>query len=406
LRRVLFLCESFYPVLGGGEEHILRLATRLVEKGWVASVVTRRTIKDWQKRESYDGVDIVRVAPTGPSRRGKYLMLPFATLATFRELGRHDLLVVRGTRVLGLPGLVAARARCRPVVMQAEINGELSGEVYTWGTRLAGGASERVVKAATALRNRWLVDADAFVAMSRLIAEEFREAGVPHERIAHIPHGVDCQRFAPASADEKAELRRRLGLPADAVVAIYTGRLLRGKGLETLVEAFARQTVSGLSELHLLLVGSGAGQALSVEQALWDAVHTAGLEKRVTFTGRVTHVEDYLRASDLFVFPSEFEALGMSLLEATACGLPCIGTRTGGIVDVIEEGASGLLVPPADAEALAEAIRSLVFDADRRRVFGERSRAVILERFDEELALARYMALFGELTAGRRRAGA
>ena len=115
--RVLFLTESFYPVLGGGEEHILRLSTRLADEGWRATVVTRRTKAEWAARETFDDVGVVRVPPSGSSRRGKYGMLPFATVAAFREMGRHDLLVVRGTRVLGLPGLLAARAWCKLVVL-------------------------------------------------------------------------------------------------------------------------------------------------------------------------------------------------------------------------------------------------------------------------------------------------
>lgn len=402
MTRVLFLTESFFPVLGGAEEHILRLATRLVAEGWAASVVTRRNQADWPAQEELDGVRIVRVAPSGASRRGKYAMLPFASATVFRELGRHDLLVVRGTRVLGLPGLVTARSRCKPVVLQAEVNGEMSGEVYTWGTSLEGRWAGRLVRAATAARNGWLLDADAFVAMSRRIVEEFRTAGVPAERIALIPHGIDCRRFAPAASDERLALRRRLGFAETDVVATYTGRLLRGKGLESLLEAFARLAVREPS-LRLLLVGSGAGQALSVEDQLWRTVQEAGLAPRVTFTGRVAHVEDYLRASDVFAFPSEFEALGLSLVEASACGLPCIGTRTGGIVDVIEDGASGLLVPPADTAALEAALAALVSDPARRAAFGARGRALAVERFDEDRALGRYLGLFHELTGAVRR---
>jgi glycosyltransferase involved in cell wall biosynthesis len=405
LIRVLFLTESFYPVLGGAEQHLLRLATRLAAEGWGTTVVTRRGKLDWAPRETLDEVRIVRVPPSGSSRRGKYLMLPFAAAAVFREMGRHDLLVVRGTRVLGLPGLVAARARNRQVILQAEVNGEMSGEIYTWGTPLARGWTDRAVRAVTRLRNHWLRDADAFVAMSRLITDEFQAAGVPPERLAFIPHGVDCNRFAPATDEERAALRSRLGIPASAVVATYTGRLLRGKGLEDLVEAFGRLAARE-PELRLFLVGSGGGQALSVEDQLWNTVQAAGLGARVSFTGRVAHVEDHLRASDVFVFPSEFEALGLSLVEAAACGLPCIGARTGGIVDVIEDGSSGLLVPPGDPDALTQALGSLAADAGRRKALGAGARAVALERFDEEDALARYKALFREVVGAAGRGAA
>ena len=126
------------------------------------------------------------------------------------------------------------------------------------------------------------------------------------------------------------------------------------------------------------------------------------LAGRVTFAGRVERVEEWLRAADVFVFPSEFEALGISLVEAAACGLPAIGSRTGGIVDVIEDGASGLLVPPRDTAALAAAMRQLGSAAALRRAMGERARAVAVDGFDERDSLARYRALFREVCARRR----
>jgi glycosyltransferase involved in cell wall biosynthesis len=151
-----------------------------------------------------------------------------------------------------------------------------------------------------------------------------------------------------------------------------------------------------------LLVGSGAGQSLSVEKALHARVSAEGLEQHVTFAGPVENVEDYLRASDAFAFPSLFEALGLSLVEAAACGLPCIGSRTGGIVDVIEDGASGLLVPPGDAKALAEALVHLATEPGLCSSLGTAARACAAMRFDEAGASLAYRTLFRELGSRSR----
>jgi len=401
LSRVLFLTESFYPVFGGGEEHIRSLGARLAASGMAATVVTRRGDPAWPAEETREGIRVRRVRPSGPARTGKYLMVPAAVLALFQERDRFDVLVVRGTRVLGLPGLLAGRALGKGVVLQPELNGELSGEAYTWGTRYARGPVAALVRWGTALRNVWFRDGDAFVAMSERIRQEFLAAGVPPEKIAHLPHGVDTARFRPASPDERVALRRRLGLPADALVIAWTGRVLKGKGLETLLGAFERVAAAGPGA-HLLLVGSGSGQALSIEDELRGRVQASGLRPRVTFAGRVDAVEDWLRASDVFAFPSLVEALGISLIEAAACGLPCVGSRTGGIVDVIEEGRTGLLVPPGDAEALASALRALLSDPGARAAMGEAGRRLGVRRFDVEDSLERYRSLFREV--GSRRA--
>ena len=397
MTRVLFLTESFHPVLGGGEGHIRDLGRRLLASGLPVTVVTRRGEASWPAAETLDGIRVVRVRPSGPGRIGKYLMVPAAVAALLRVRGSYDVLVVRGTRVLGLPGLLAARLLGKAVVLQPEVNGEMSGEVYTWGTPLAGGLADRGLRAAVSLRNRLLRDASAFVAMSRMIREELLAAGVPPERVAHIPHGVDTARFRPAQDGERRELRRRHGLPEEGLLVCFTGRLLRGKGLEPLVDAFA-VVAPRVPEARLLLVGSGAGQALSVETALRERTRKAGLGDRVIFPGRVDDVADYLRASDVFAFPSEFEALGISLVEAAACGLAGVGSRTGGIVDVIEDGRSGLLVPPGGVAELAAALERLLGDAGLRDRLGAEARQLALDRFDAGDSAARYRCLFREIS--------
>jgi glycosyltransferase involved in cell wall biosynthesis len=398
LTRVLFLTESFHPTLGGGETHIRRLGSQLVAAGDAVTVLTRLADAAWPVEEHLDGIRVRRVGPPGTGASGKYRMLPAALREALREAPRHDVLVVRNTRVLGVPGLVAARARGTAVVLQPEINGELSGEAFTWGKPWANGVSGRLVLGLVALRNLLLRDADAFVAMSRLIRDEMQAASVPAERIRLLPHGVDTLRFHPASPDERATLRARLGLP-QGLLAIYSGRLLRGKGLETLVEALAAPSLP--RDVRVVLLGSGEGQALDATGDLRRRVAERGLETRVVFAGRSDRVEDYLRACDLFVFPSLFEALGIALVEAAACGLPAIASRTGGIVDVVDDAHSGLLVPPGDPGALAGALAVLAGDSARRAAMGAAARAVAVSRFDEREVLEGYRALFREVSSSR-----
>ena len=396
---VLFLTESFHPVLGGGEQHILGLGRALAGSGMATTVVTRRGDTRWAAEETIDGIRVVRVGRGGAPRRGKYTMVPAALAALRRLRARYDVLVVRGTRVLGLPALVAARALGKGVVLQAEVNGEMTGEVYTWGTAFDQGWARRAIFGGVAARNVLLRDGDAFVAMSRAIRDEFLGAGVPPQKVALIPHGVDTGRFRPATWDERRALRQHFGLPVDGRIIIYAGRLLRGKGLEALLTAF-RLIAAAEPSAHLVLVGSGEGQSLSVEADLHAAAQAQGLAARVTFAGRVDAVEDWLRASDVFAFPSIFEALGLALVEAAACGLPAVASRTGGIVDVVEDGRSGVLVPTGDISALWTALHRLVTDADLGRRMGAAAREVALARFDERDAVDRYRALF-RAVAGR-----
>jgi len=395
LPRVLFLTESFHPVLGGGELHIEALGKALVVGGIPATVVTRRIEGSWPAEEALDGIRVLRVGPSGQGRMGKILMIPGAVAAIRRVRKHFDVLVVRGTRTLGVPGLALGRILGRPVALQPEINGEFSGEAYTWGKDW-GARKRGAVLFMTAARNRFLRGADAFVAMSHAIEREMRAAGVPDARIRRIPHGVDLERFRPPGDGPRGLGRPELGLSPDAILVTYTGRLLRGKGLELLLEVFIG-LASRFLKTTLMFVGSGAGQTLSVEPALRARAIAAGLQDRVLFTGRVHNVEDYLRASDIFVFPSQFEALGISLLEAAACGLPCVASRTGGIVDVIEHEVTGLLHEPGDAAGLVASLERLLCDRELGSRLGRAAREHVERGFDARLSIERYRTLFAEL---------
>jgi glycosyltransferase involved in cell wall biosynthesis len=166
--------------------------------------------------------------------------------------------------------------------------------------------------------------ADCFLSISSAITVELLEQGISKEKVVEFGNGVDSEVFRPASQEDKIRLRHQLGVP-DRFLFAYCGRLAAGKGLETLLEAW-RQISPEASNAHLLLVGSGQGYAMSRDDELRAFVTRNHLDDFVTFTGNVSNVQDYLRAADCFVFPTEYEALGNSVIEAISCGLACVAS--------------------------------------------------------------------------------
>lgn len=392
---VCFLTPAFYPVITGTTTQIRELARRVVGQGQRVLVVTRRLRPDQPAREQVDGAEVVRVRPAvGLRRSGKFLMMIPALLALIAERRHYQVIIVADLQVLGVIGVLAAKLLGKTCLLRAESCAEIGlplRPIDPKRSRFGLGLVSLVIAA----RNRVLMRADGFLSISSATTQEYLAARVPREAIIEITNGVDVDRFRPAAGAEKRELRRRLGLPPGKIFA-YSGRLGRGKGLELLLRVWKRLSTEN-AEAHLVLVGGGQGYGLDMEAELRRLVAEHGLDERVTFTGNVQDVEHWLQAADAFVFPSQTESLGLSLVEALSCGLPAVATRVGGIPDVVQDGVNGILVPYGDEQMLHEAMRTVLSDEERARCMGEAGRRTVVERFNLDLIAGQYQTLLARL---------
>jgi glycosyltransferase involved in cell wall biosynthesis len=200
--------------------------------------------------------------------------------------------------------------------------------------------------------------------------------GVDPARVVTIPDGIDTKAFTPASADERVAARRALGVPVDADVVTIVGRLVPLKGHVTLFEAVARLRAMS-PRVRLLVAGRGP-----LEAELRSEAARLRVADLVSFLGARGDVRRVLAASDVLAAPSTSEGFGLAVVEAMAAGLPCVATRTGGLAEIVEDGASGFLVAPRDVAALAETLGRLLGDVGLRARLGERGRAVAEQRYD------------------------
>jgi glycosyltransferase involved in cell wall biosynthesis len=395
--RICLLTGSFYPVVGGGETHARLLCREILRQGGAVFVVTRRRVATTPAFERVDGISVYRVPPSGVPRLGKYLMMAPALLRMVRMRREYDLVYVCGLRILGIVGVLAALACGKKVVLRSESRGELSG-AFIW--QKTDGRTSPGLKAAFALpiaaRNHILRRADAFLSIAGVIREEYEACGVPARKLLAIPNGIDTDTFVPARPEERRALRARLGLPEGRLYA-YSGKLNRGKGLEFLVRVW-KDWCRANPGCVLVLVGGGAMQFLSCERELRDYVAAHDLGVAVRFTGYVTHVQDYLRAADYFVFPSESEALPLALLEAMACGLPALASDIGGVRDIVEDGRNGRLAPPNDAAAWTRLLDETVRRPEETRALGEAGRATVLDKFGIRSVAEAHLRAFARLS--------
>ena len=252
------------------------------------------------------------------------------------------------------------------------------------------------------LAYRCYASADRFIAISPRLAENYRRAGLPADRLATVPNAVDTDRFAPADAAERHRLRQALDASAaDLPWILFVGFFSDDKAPEALADAWLQLHEAGLPSL-LLLVGATRSAYHEVDASIAERIRTkaaeAGVEHLVRFAGEVADVENYYRAADVFVMPSVREAFGMALIEAMASGTPVIATRIDGVTDVIvDDGKTGILVPPRDAEQIAVAIRSLLDDPAAAAVMGAHARAAVLQQYSLTAGAARWSAIYQQL---------
>jgi glycosyltransferase involved in cell wall biosynthesis len=152
-------------------------------------------------------------------------------------------------------------------------------------------------------------------------------------------------------------------------------------------------------QAHLVLIGEGPARA-EVEREIM----ASKMQAHVTLAGQRTDAKRFLRLFDIFVMPSEFEGLGIALLEAMAAGLPCVGTQTGGIPELINGSGAGLLVPKLDPGALAAAVITLAKEPERRRNMAQNGRQFVEERYSIDQVYHQYESLYEYLVRQRSRA--
>jgi glycosyltransferase involved in cell wall biosynthesis len=231
----------------------------------------------------------------------------------------------------------------------------------------------------------------AVVANSAAAAGRFRGRSGAATKVQVVPNGVDLERFGPGAA---AGLTKTLAPPAGGAVVVYIGRLERGKGPDLFLEA-ARVAQRTLPQARFLLVGDGPMRAALEADA-------RAADVRATFVGHQADPRPFLGMAAAVVVPSRQEAFGRVLIEAMAAEVPVVATRVGGIPEVCVDGRTGLLVPPEDPGALAEAIVSTLTDPDATRARVRAAAADVRARFTLAAHVERIQQLYDAVLAPGR----
>jgi len=345
--------------IGGAEVHVLSLCLKLVERGHAVTVVCPRgrALTDELRRR---GVDL-----WAPRTAGK--LDPVTLLRLARRLRRERVAVLHThLSTASLIGSLAARLAHVPVV----------ATVHGLNTRTCFMHAQRII------------------AVSHAVRRHLAAQGVPETRIRVIYNGVNLgdHRDPP----DPHPLRQRLGVARGDALIGTVGRLSPEKGQVHLIEAAAILRARDRLPVRVLLVGDGRERP-----ALAQAARRRGLGDHVIFAGFQRDATSYEAAMDIFCLPSIREGLSLSALEAMALRKPVVASRVGGTPEVVADGVSGLLVEPANPEALAAALARLLRDHDLARRMGEAGRRRVESIFDLERVVDEVEGVYHELVGTR-----
>jgi len=351
--RVVIVTESFPPDVNGVAHCALQTARHLARSGHEPLVIAPAGPQDADPdpHPGPDGCPVVRVPslplPGYPEVR---VALPSRRLTASLTAHRAELVHLASPFVLGVRGMAAATRLGIPAV--AVYQTDLGGYARTYiGT--GEGAAWRRIRSVHAAADRTLAPSTAAV-------RDLSEHGVPRVRL--WPRGVDTERFHPEHRDEA--LRRELA-PGGELLVGYVGRLAREKHVELLAQ------VCGLPGVRMVVVGDGPS-APGLRTALPGA----------HFTGRRTGADlaRLFASLDIFVHTGPYETFCQTVQEAMASGVTVVAPAAGGPLDLVVHGRTGLLVPPRDARAVRDAVRSLAHEPATRARYGRAGRAAVENR--------------------------
>jgi glycosyltransferase involved in cell wall biosynthesis len=229
---------------------------------------------------------------------------------------------------------------------------------------------------------------DRLIAVSRAMVEKIEDEGRLGAPVDLVYNGVDLHRYD--HQDPCCTLREEYGMPPDASIVGVVARLEHEKGHRTLLEAWPR-VLARAPGAYLLVVGEG-----HLRPELERLAADLGIASRVVFVGRRDDIPAVTAALDVAVLPSYREAQGIVVLEAMALSRPIVATRVGGIPEMIEDGVSGLLVPPHDPVAMADAIARLLLDHPLADTIARRGHDVVHDRFSVEFMVRAIEDLYDE----------
>jgi glycosyltransferase involved in cell wall biosynthesis len=410
--RIVILTQVFRPELGALANRIQPIADHLNRAGHTVAVATGmpnypkgRVFPEYRgrvmMRERIDGITVLRtisyMTPRNVSKWGQlasYLsFVPAVFLAAMRA-GRLDVVLVTSPPLFpAIAGVAVAKLRRAQLVV--DLRDLWPDEIVAVGAAREGSVPVRIMRAL----ERWAYrHADRVSCTTRAFMDTVEERGVPREKLILVPNGADIELFRPLPRDNPIAAEYGFG---DRFVVTYSGLLGLKHGLDSLVHA--AEHVAGEPDIVFFIRGDGPARA-----SLEELVRRKGL-RNVVFGGErpIADVPYLLARADLCVtnlLPDPYldKIISVKIFEYMAMEKPVIAALSGEGARIVSEADAGIVTPPSDARAIADAVLELHRDLDRRRRMGENGRRYVVEGYSRSATAARLEEYLKEMVAERQ----
>jgi len=383
------IIEFFPPAHGGAGKQALTLAKALRREGIDCEFISL----DWGNSPKFkymEGFRVIRFNTVKPVRWHYLLFVLQIVLRLIKERANYDIVHFHSIWPFSFLVFAVCKLLKKPVIVKLTLLGHddprsLRKNSFLW--RVEGS---------------FLKYADRIICLSTALKRSCLNAGIPLSRLASIPNGVDTTIFTSISSKEKKILRRSLKLPDDAIIVSFIGRVCLRKGCDLLFDAWD-ELLKNNSKTMLLMIGPYETKDNFPQKENMFGLRLKKLtenssSKNIIFLGQRHSVADYLRASDIFAFPSRAEGFPSAVIEAMACGLPVIALRIKGLTkDLIEHGKDGIIVEKPEASYLAREIIHLIDNIELRKQLSENAIRKARSQFSINLVAKQYKDLYENL---------
>ena len=396
--RVCIVSANLPPLYTGGGQQAVTLGVALASLGHEVVFVTKRH-GNLPVHDRLQGLDVLRVEYETERRLGitRSARQLFSLAQHFVALRRRfDVVLFFNAEgglhnswvILPLLHRLGKPTATRMTLVESNDPAALQRKRYSWLRMMPYRLHHRVVGISSAL------------------CSSFQTVFGSDPRLVYIPNGVDLARFRPLPVDQRAALRQKLGLHPSFRYCTFVGRVSHRKGIDILINAW-RDVIARHPDARMLLVGPTFDEFRGITkdgfaERLAGTIEQYGLASTITWVGRTDEPEQYLQASDIFVFPSRREGCPNALLEAMACELPIVTTRIPKITeDLITPDVHGV-VTPSDAAAFADGIIRLLSDPGAATRLGRAAYERALEEFGIDTIARRYAEMLQSLRDSNR----